>query len=440
MLAAALQDLAASDDAYWSFADRGNRDYLHSLFRYPAMMVPRLQRELLETCVGWDPSIATVYDPFVGSGTVMTEAMLLGKSFVGTDINPLAILMCRAKSEYLDGPALGRDLQRLRERLHCDQSTVVDVDFPHMTKWFEPHVLEGLCKLRRAILDRPFARTRRVWWIILAETVRLVSNSRTSTVKLHLRSADEIASRPDPVARFLEIADRSVGVVKAMQKALKDGGLLNGAHYSKQTRLEVADVRGLSLGDPSDLLMSSPPYGDNHTTVTYGQASYLPLQWVRPDDVGPGFSSQLVANTHATDSASLGGAVSKRSVMMAERALDRSATLRRCLDELRSAPEDRRNRVAAFYRDFDLALDSILDNLKPGALMIWTVGDRSVGGQRIPLDLVLSQLIGTRATYVTDLKRSIPLDRKRMPTRNSVTATMDSETILVLRKSLNGST
>jgi hypothetical protein len=432
-LASCLEDLAAANRDYWSFADNGDRDYLHSLFRYPAMMVPRLQRELLRTCISWDPTIERIYDPFVGAGTIMTEAMLLGRSFVGADINPLAILICRAKSEFLDAPSLERDLIRMLDHVDSDVCDEIDIEFPYMNKWFEPHVLKGLCRLRRAIVSRRYRRTRRFWWVVLAETMRLVSNSRTSTVKLHLRPASEIENRPDPVARFREIAERSVGLVAAQQAILEaDEFLVNGV-YQREIELKVADVRGHVI-EPADLLMSSPPYGDNHTTVTYGQASYLALQWIPSGDIADGVNPALTATTHSTDTASLGGARSKLAVRDAERALDRSPTLRRSMDELKDQPLDRRTRVAAFFRDFDFALDSVIDNLRPGAIMLWTVGDRSVGGRRIPMALVLRQLLGTRAEYVTDLNRSIPAATKRMPTRNALTSTMGSETILVLRK------
>lgn len=41
--------------------------------------------------------IDSVGDPFVGSGTVLTETMLKGLRFWGTDINPLSILSSMVK-------------------------------------------------------------------------------------------------------------------------------------------------------------------------------------------------------------------------------------------------------------------------------------------------------------------------------------------------------
>jgi site-specific DNA-methyltransferase (cytosine-N4-specific) len=432
-LASRLEQLADADTEYWSFADNGDRDYLHSLFRYPAMMVPRLQRKLLETCISWDPRIDRIYDPFVGSGTVMTESMMLGRSFVGADINPLAILVCRAKSEYLSAEEIHKDLKRLLKRIESDSSDEVDVEFAHMNKWFQPKVLKGICRIRRAILRCSNGQTRRFWWVVLAETIRLVSNSRTSTVKLHLRPSSEIETRPDSILRFREIAERSVRIMRAQQEILEVGGLLKDGIYERMIELEVADVRTHSI-TPADLLMSSPPYGDNHSTVTYGQAAYLPLQLIPTTDIGPAIDPALSASTHATDTASLGGISSVKAVRDAAEVIERSAELRTLIDSLKDQPLDRSTRVAGFFRDFDFGLNSIIDNLRPGAVMLWTVGDRSVGGKRVPMAAIMNQLIGDRATYVTELSRVIPAAKKRMPTRNALTKTMGSETILVLRK------
>ena len=434
-LASKLEQLAAADAEYWSFADNGERDYLHSLFRYPAMMVPRLQRKLLETCISWDQGIERIYDPFVGSGTVMTEAMLLGRSFVGADINPLAILVCRAKSEYLNSEEIKRDLERLLRQIGSDTSEAVDVDFPHMGKWFEPQVLVGICRVRRAILDSHCGHARRFWWVVLAETIRLVSNSRTSTVKLHLRPDSEIASRPDPIVRFREIAERSVQIMTAQQEILEAKELLKKGTYQRQIELAVADVREHSIV-PADLLMSSPPYGDNHSTVTYGQAAYLPLQLVPMADIGSTIDTALTTSTHSTDTASLGGRRSVSAVRDAEKTLDRSPALRTLIDGLKDKPLDRSTRVAGFFKDFDCGLDTIIDNLRPGAVMLWTVGDRSVGGKRVPMALILSELVGERVEPVIELTRIIPAAKKRMPTRNALTKTMGTETILVLRKKI----
>ena len=433
-LAERLDALAKGDSRYWSFLDRDDRDLVHSMFQYPAMMVPRLQRQLIETFVEWDPTIRTVYDPFVGSGTVMTEAMLQGLDFFGGDINPLAVLIAQAKSESFDTDLVEAEIGTILRRAFAPSTWVLDVEFPNLRKWFEPHVVEGLSRLRMSIVACRRPVVRRFCWVALAETIRLASNSRTSTVKLHVRPAAEIGSRPDPLPLFERIARRNLQVLREQRDVLGERGLLAGSVYSGRIDLRIGDVLTTTWTGQADLMVTSPPYGDNHTTVTYGQASYLPLQWIDRSDIRGLLSDECVENTHRIDTLSLGGSRSHRYPKQ-ESLLARSPALRQVYDDLADARRDCRSRVLAFYTDLDDRLGAILARVRTGGLLVWTTGDRMVGGNRIKMAPILRELLGDRVEFVTDVRREIPRNRQRMPRRNASSATMRGETILVGRRS-----
>src|SRR5437868_3043268 len=91
-----LDSYSDGNNEFWAFRDRALREHSHVYFQYPAMMVPKMQGQLIEAVREVAPDIRHIFDPFVGSGTTMTEAMLQGCDFTGQDINPLAILICRA--------------------------------------------------------------------------------------------------------------------------------------------------------------------------------------------------------------------------------------------------------------------------------------------------------------------------------------------------------
>ena len=58
-------------EEFWSFKKDCERDYVHGLFAYPAMMVPQMQREILNVFKNKisDRNSFTIFDPFMGSGT-----------------------------------------------------------------------------------------------------------------------------------------------------------------------------------------------------------------------------------------------------------------------------------------------------------------------------------------------------------------------------------
>jgi hypothetical protein len=97
ILSSAVATLTAADANRWSYRANVGRNLSHAYFQYPAMMVPSVQRDLIGAVQKNLPNIRRLCDPFVGSGTTLTEAMFHGLNFIGSDINPLAILLCRAK-------------------------------------------------------------------------------------------------------------------------------------------------------------------------------------------------------------------------------------------------------------------------------------------------------------------------------------------------------
>ena len=76
-------------------ADAPDRAHVHGFHAYPARAHPVTARRLVEA---FAPARGNVLDPFCGSGTVLVEAMLAGRNAIGTDLNPLAVMLARAKT------------------------------------------------------------------------------------------------------------------------------------------------------------------------------------------------------------------------------------------------------------------------------------------------------------------------------------------------------
>jgi site-specific DNA-methyltransferase (cytosine-N4-specific) len=432
-LRARLEGLARKDRDYWSFKGNCARENGHGLFQYPAMMVPQVARAVLEQACEVHPEIECVGDPFAGSGTILTESLARGLSFCGTDINPLAILLCRVKTGPFFVDALEEKASTLLARIDADTATRIEVDFPNRDKWFRADVQVALSRIRRAIVREESSWARRFFWVGMAEAVRLCGNTRTSTFKLHIREAEDIATRRfDAVGVFKKAVERNLKHMADQETCLQEEGLLNRGHYRKAVSLALGDTRRQSHRALADIILTSPPYGDNASTVPYGQYSYLPLQWIELGDIDPRATVEHLRSTHEIDACSLGG--SRRiKTDDRDRLIERSPTFKRCLARLRDEPSDRANRVTAFFRDLDDCLESILKGLRPSGLMVWTLGNRRVGGQRIALDAILAELLAVhRASLLCRLTRRI--SSKRMALRNSIADTMSTESILVMRK------
>lgn len=436
-LAQGLGQLQRERGHLWLEANDAESHRVHGLFQYPAMMVPLMQRDILQMLRD-DFDAPRVWDPFVGSGTTLAEAMGVGLDFTGRDINPLAILICRVKAGPYHVAAFESSAERVLNAAAAEKGRSIEVVFPNRDKWFRLDAAIALSRLRRAIRAETNAPCRRFHWLALAETVRLCSNSRVSTVKLHVRSQEERNMRKiDVYGTYQGVVRRNLDRLSEQCEALREAGHLRAGHYTGDIRLELGDIRGAKVRADEPLCqigLTSPPYGDNTSTVPYGQQAYLPLHWIDLRDIHADAGEEVLSSTYALDSMSLGG--SKRLAPDTVEILSTaSASLAETFKRLHDLPADRTNRVAAFFRDLDNALTPILDLMDDDGVMAWTVGNRNVGGEAVPLDAALVELLHPHdVALVGRLEREIPRGRKRMPKKNGHADTIGSETVLVFRK------
>jgi hypothetical protein len=424
----AFQRLSESDADYWTYKRMAQRKGLHGMIRYPAMMVPQMQSDVLAAVRETLPSLKEVVDPFVGSGTTMVECLRQRLSFEGIDINPLAVLICRAKLLAIEPQALWHRASCLAERLDSDRSSAISAGFSRDEKWFTRRAIVELSRVQRAIASEAHKQTRQFFWVVLCETVRQTSLSRETTYKLHIRATHDQERLAGPLRRFFTL--------------LMDACLRYEHHWetyrsptgcSLSVTLRCADVRAVQRrGLPrAQLLLTSPPYGDNESTIAYGQFSYLPLRWIPSSDLEGEQGLRLSA--YATDTASLGGSV-RGSV---DRAVAVAAVLpsfRRFMDKLTTLDRpELLAKASAFTADFFQAVGASLSCLQTGGLAVWTLGERTVGGLRVPLVEICreaNEFFGMEP--VTEIARRI--QGKRTPHANSMGPTIASESLVVMTK------
>lgn len=239
-----------------------------------------------------------------------------------------------------------------------------------------------------------------------------------------------------PIKIFIKILTRNLDLMKKQFEKLTKGGLLQAGRYTGKVTIKLKDTSIVPArrngNDKFDILVTSPPYGDNATTVTYGQYSYLPLQWINLKDIGKSTHRDCLNTTHSIDSQSLGG-----SLKISKGQIDHLKTVSKhfesTIENLKDHPKDRVKRLASFCRDLDSCIDPILSTLKENAYMFWTLGNRRIGGEIMPMDQILIDMLKHRgAKHITTISRQIP--SKRMAVRNSVADTMRNEAVIIMRK------
>lgn len=421
-----LEKLASSAPGTWMETGTAARPNLHGLLRYPAMMVPRMQGDIIDCILAHSGTKSQVLDPFVGSGTTLTESVIRGLDFTGVDINPLAALVCGAKAAIDAGADIERAAQIVVASLRSDVRETVDVDFPNREKWFSDESALVLSKLRRAILKVPTFGERKVLWTVFAETIRLCSNSRTSTYKLHIR-------RPEDYVDSLRVEGLfELNLRKTLSRVAEYRRLISDTKRRPRVSIICGDVRRVDLPRVSNhrIVVTSPPYGDNVTTIPYGQFSYLALRWIPDSDLPDGCDQELLSNTHALDSASLGGTSSEAEYKEATMRFVSPAFDAYVDSAMQSAAANGVRKVSCFMYDFFEALSRVRDTAKSSAHWVLTTGNRTAAGTRVPFDSVCSDIVKFLGGQpVAVLKRNLPT--KRMPSMNSMGEMITAESTLV---------
>ncbi len=396
-------------DESFDYAQANTSWGVHGIHPYPAMMIYPIARRLL---VELSDEGDTVFDPFMGSGTVLVESLLHNRYAYGIDINPLAVLLARAKTTPLKTASL---LEALRGLLYGpEKGNHIAPKFFNIDYWFKENVIEALSLLLGKIeaLDDPTVRT--FFEVSFSETVRHCSNTRNGEFKLvRIKNLDE--HKPDVLGIFGRIASRNIEKLSETYKK----------SITTWVRILEGDIRApakeIAPGSIA-LILTSPPYGDSKTTVAYGQFSRLSLQWL-------GYSKVNI------DRESLGGVLSPSLHSNLP-----SRSLEGVLKRISSMDRKRAREVLSFFTDLNRSLRNLAPLLRHRGHLAIVIGNRRVKGFTIPTDVIIAELCREIGLFhLRTVIRDIPT--KRMPRVNSPTnapgvtdTTMNSEYIVILRK------
>lgn len=152
---------------FWTARQRA-ASRLHEI-SYRACFKPQLPRFFIErlTAAG-----DLVYDPFMGRGTTLVEAALLGRVACGCDVNPLSRVLCQPR---LDPPSPAEVAAALAEVDFTDAGELPD----DLLVFYHPDTLREICALRRHLLRKAEAGglSRADRWVRMVAVNRLTGHS-----------------------------------------------------------------------------------------------------------------------------------------------------------------------------------------------------------------------------------------------------------------------
>jgi hypothetical protein len=268
-------DVAAHEDA-------SDGPFPHGFHSWPAGVHPAIPRVLLDVLL---PAMGegVVADPFAGGGTVGLEALLHGRAFVGTDLNPLSRLVggerCRPRDRVTAAAVEEVALavaEASKERVRDKRPARAPVP-PRIAQQYQPHTLmelAGLLEEVDAVTDRDARRTLAVCFSSILTKVSL-RRGDTDDTRLPSRTPGDGGKRVGrfiPTERFFdkvqELLDRQV----ALHEALEDRYGRDGPRLAERVQFVTDDARRLNryLGRSlAKLIVTSPPYGGTYNYIDH---------------------------------------------------------------------------------------------------------------------------------------------------------------------------
>lgn len=269
----------------WEFANEDTQYASHNIHRYSGKFIPQIARSAIQLLS--DPK-ELVLDPYLGSGTTALEAILLDRTCIGVDINPLAILISKVKTTVIPVKQLEEFRERLIESVNVLDGSQLSFSYhdnlykgslfsPEESerytdawnrKWYQDHVLRQLILIYDVIEGIPEKVLRNIAIVAFSDILRKSSNASSNYPNVmydknhpekQLPMKSFIGSFMDIINKLIDLSHRVGDTYNKCQIALENN-----------TRLSLCD-------DSVDAIVTHPPY---IAAVPYAEYGSLSLEWL----------------------------------------------------------------------------------------------------------------------------------------------------------------
>lgn len=399
-------------DEDWDFKEVNTKYQTHGLLYYPARMIPQIARRLL---LRYSAPGDLVLDPFVGSGTTLVEARLTSRNAIGIDINPFSVLLARVKSTpILEDFKIEETLAVMQSLKSTFQEEEYQEFYPKlnhvnewMEKWFPSSVIADLLIAKRTIFDAdhfPTEPVRDFFKLMFSKMVLEVFKGKYDGSSTHIdKNKKEFSSN------FYQI----------FSKHLNEGARALTEFSSQVTPssclIYQADFLEFDMNklQPINLILTSPPYGEEKNTIGYSRWTKFPLYWLD-------FTQPNVLNY-------------KRKTLGASAKAEpeiESQTLKKKYNLLNEKGIKHLREVKTFFYDYALSLKKMAQILETGKLCCIVCGNRRVSGEYFPMDTITAELASPEFDLHALYKRNIP--SKTIPWQGISGETIKKENIIIL--------
>ncbi len=374
----------------------------HNTHAFAAKFPPQIPRKFIDELT--KPG-DIVYDPMIGSGTTLVEAILSERHVIGTDIDKLALMISSMKTtpiNIFEAKMLLHSIMKKALGFYEKKEKVDTYITSHYSEkaqeffsyWFLSDTIRELAALIREIkgIDDP----------VLCNLFKVIFSSIIVTKNGGVSLALDLAhSRPHKVnGKKIRSAFDAFG--QKAEKAISS--LLTIQNRKTSVKLIRSDVKVLPLANNSvDLIVTSPPYAN---AIDYMRAHKFSLIWFgeEPDDLSMARKRYI-------------GAELKEEIQPLP-----SETATRSVVEVGKLDGHKASILAKYFREMYMAISEMYRVLKPGKACIIVVGSSTMKGYDVMTHTGLAELVESAGFKLIDVKaREIDRDRRMMAISNKTT-------------------
>ena len=258
-------------DSSWAFFDKTKKETTyatHGYHRYPAKFIPQIVSRLANQ---YSKEGDLIVDPFGGCGTTLVEAKIMNRPSIGVDINPVAILMTKAKKTQITPVEIMEQFLKLKEKISTfnNHTTIKTPKHHRIDYWFKSQEKRKLSFLFSAISQIKNPDMRNFFYCGFSN---ILKNCSIWLQKSNKPTRDFQKKPEDPFTSFLR-------QTKVMLRGNAEFYSILQKNRSLQTRCEVhcTDARKIPTNrNSASLVITSPPYV---TSYEYADLHQLTALW-----------------------------------------------------------------------------------------------------------------------------------------------------------------
>ena len=350
-------DRVAVEDE-WNFSN-DTELAMHTIHAYPAKFPAFIAKKAFDYASAEGVVVKKVADVFCGCGTVALEAKTHKKDFWGCDINPVATLIARVKSETYNVDIVSAFFDQIQEAyndLNIGKDVYIDAN-ERLKYWFTENSYLGLLRLKMAI-DQNVNEGKYLdaYHCLFSSILKASSRWLTKSIKPQV----------DPNKNEIVVWDAFIGQYNKFIRAI---GQLDGEQDEHRIEIETENFLEVKNLPKVDLIISSPPYVTSYEYADLHQLSSLWLDYT--DDyrnLRRGTIGSLYNSEEYTINLELLNSVGKQIVSELVRSQRVTAPVRS---------------VARYYVDIQNAINRCARMLENGGMVFFVVGDTEYKGTKI---------------------------------------------------------